>query len=311
LSRYNVCVIGLGKVGMSYGFDEKRKQPASHISAIMRNDKLNLISVCEIDEKCRSIFNEKCKKNIEIFDGHLKFLEKIKNNEIQCDIITIATPDNTHEKIILDILQNLTDLKKPMIIFCEKPIATTSTSGLKIKQSLNNNNINIVVNHSRRWSNAWQEAFNLKNEIGEIKNAAIYFSTSPENKEIVQIRDGIHIADLISWFKIEKITTINRLKTDYFIYDFYIWGKLGKIEILNFGEKLNYYKMRRSNRFEGFDDLELIFSKNFEESMIENAYFEFVEFFKGNKSLSTNIEDGILALDVFEKYVYDENISKS
>ena len=293
---------------MEYGFDSKRKQPASHISAILENKELNLISVCEIDKNLCKKFNEKFGNEIKVFNEHLKFLNAVKNREIQCDIITIATPENTHKEIILDILNHLEKIQKPLIIFCEKPLAEDLPSSEKIKESLKNELIKIVVNHSRRWSNAWQEAFNLKNEIGEIQKAAIYFSTSPENKKIIQIRDGIHIADFLSWFKIENITEINRLKTDYFIYDFYIWGKTGKIEILEFGEKLNFYKMKKSNRFEGFSDLELIFSKNIEESMIKNAYSEFINYFNGGK-LSTNIDDGINALSVFEKYVYDEKIS--
>ncbi len=310
MSKFNVCVIGLGRVGMGYGFDEKRKQPASHISAIMKNEKLDLVAVCEIDNNLKEVFAKKYEKNVEMFNDHLEFLENVNNEKIDCDIITIATPENTHEQIILDILKKLENLKKPIIIFCEKPLATTFKDGLKIKQSLSNKNIKIIINHSRRWSTAWQEAFELKNEIGGVQNAAIYFSTSPENKEINQIRDGIHIADFLSWFKIENETKIYRLKSDYFIYDFYIWGKTGKIEILDFGEKLNFYKMKKSNRFEGFNDLELISSKSFDESMMENAYMEFVGFFEGTKSLNTNIEDGISALEVFEKYVYDENISK-
>ena len=308
MSKINVAVIGLGKVGMEYGFDSKRKQPASHISAILENKELRLISVCEIDKNLCKKFNEKYGNSIKIFNEHLKFLNYVKNGKIDCDIITIATPENTHKEIILDILNYLENIRKPLIIFCEKPLVEDLASTKKIKEYLKNDLIQIVVNHSRRWSNTWQEAYNLKDKIGKIQKATIYFSTSPENKQILQIRDGIHIADFLSWFKIENITEINRLKTDYFIYDFYIWGKTGKIEILDFGEKLNFYKMKKSNRFEEFNDLELIFSKNIEESMIKNAYSEFVNYFNGGK-LSTNIDDGINALRVFEKYVYDKKIS--
>ena len=39
--QYNAIVIGLGRIGMQYGFDPKRKQPASHIHAIINNPNLN------------------------------------------------------------------------------------------------------------------------------------------------------------------------------------------------------------------------------------------------------------------------------
>ena len=62
---------------------------------------------------------------------------------------------------------------------------------------LNNSNFELVVNHTRRWSKIWNLCNNNLKKIGEIQGANFFFSTSPENKFVNQLRDGIHIADLI------------------------------------------------------------------------------------------------------------------
>ena len=170
----------------------------------------------------------------------------------------------------------------------------------------------IIVNHTRRWSNIWKEAYALSKDIGEIQEAVFYFSTSPENKQVEQLRDGIHIADILSWFNIASKAKINRLNTKYFTYDFYLWGSLGKIEIVNFGETLNFYKLKKSSRFENFNELELILTKTIEESTLVNAYDEIVTFLNNDIECLTNeINDAIMAHDVFEKYVYNKKFEKS
>ena len=222
----------------------------------------------------------------------------------------IATPEKTHYSILKFCISKISKTNTKKIIFCEKPITHNLTDAKKIVKMLKNPKINVVINHSRRWSKAWQDAFNLKSEIGKIEKAGFYFATSPENKNISQIRDGIHIADILSWFKIEKKTTINRLNLNYFLYDFHMWGIKGKIEILNFGTELRMYKMKKSEHFEGFNELQLIFKRKINESYLQNTYQEFVEHFTKNKKLSTNLSDGLKAMECFEKYVYVKNLRR-
>jgi hypothetical protein len=54
----------------------------------------------------------------------------------------------------------------------------------------------------------------------------------------------------------------------------------------------------------------LVYTRKNKESYLANAYEEFVAFLQGKKSLSTAIDDGVRALEVFEKYVYDSKLSK-
>jgi predicted dehydrogenase len=310
LEKIKIIVIGLGKIGLHYAFDDKRKQPASHIAAIMNNPNLKLVGVCDPDKKSLEKFHKKYDKKIISEKDHFKLIEQLGKKEIDFDIIVIATPEKTHFEVLKFCISKISKTKTKKIIFCEKPMTQNLTQAKKIKKMLKNPKINIVINHSRRWSKAWQEAFELKSEIGKLEKAGFYFATSPENKSISQIRDGIHIADILSWFKIEKITTINRLNLNYFLYDFHIWGSEGKIEIVNFGTELKMYKKKKSEHFEGFYELKPIFKKKINESYLKNVYQEFVEHFKKNKILTTNFNDGLKAMESFEEYVYVKNLRR-
>jgi len=310
MKKYSAIVIGLGRVGMFYGLDSKRIQPASHISAIIKNNNLQISAVCDNNKNNQKLFIKKYGETAKIYDKYTKLIEDSNRGLIKYDIIVIATPDSTHSKILEYIIKNLKMPKKKVIIFCEKPIALNSKTAKKIQVIAKNSKFNIIVNHSRRWSKIWQESHKLSKHIGEIKQASFYFSTSPENKEISQIRDGIHIADLMVWFNIKNKTKINRLQIPYFVYDFHLWGEKGKIEVLNWGEVLNFYKIKESSRFQGFKELKLSLTKKEKESMMVNTYEEFVKFLDGKqKYLSTNFNDAVDAVETFEKYVFDRKLS--
>ena len=112
-------MIGLGRIGMQYGFDSKRKQPASHIATIIDNPNLTLKAVCDVDEKTRYLFTEKYGNDIPVYDDYSKLFKEIRNEQLICDIIVIATPDFTHEKLLESLLENLKNVKKPTVVFCE------------------------------------------------------------------------------------------------------------------------------------------------------------------------------------------------
>ena len=136
MRQFNVAVIGLGLIGMKYGFDSKRTQPASHIAAIEENNNLQLIGVCDINKDSIDAVQKKYEQ-VNIFENYKELVSKINQKEIDCDIIVISTPDSTHEEILEYLIQNLNS-KKSLIIFCEKPLTLNSSSAKKIKFILKN-----------------------------------------------------------------------------------------------------------------------------------------------------------------------------
>jgi len=300
LKNIPTVVFGLGRIGMLYGLEKKRIQPASHIKSILKNKNFDLIGVCDPSSKYTKKFEDEYGEICDIFDSHIKLLQFFKEHKIIPQLFVIATPENTHFKIIQDILKFFKFSMKKSIIFCEKPLTKNIENANKIKKMINNSNFELVVNHTRRWNKIWNLCnVNLK-KIGKIQGANFFFSTSPENKSRNQLRDGIHIADLINWFDIKNEIHVKRLFLPYFVYDFYIWGEKGKIEVLNNGQILNLYKKVKSKRYEGFFELDLHTKTDMNNSELENAYIEFSRFLnKKNVNLSTNLIDGIEAMKTF------------
>ena len=310
MKKYNAIIIGLGKIGMLNGFDSKRIQPASHVEAIMKNPDISLTGVCDFDSNLTNTFRKKYPEVENIYESLDELLKNLISKEKHIDIISIATPDNTHTQILELLLKKFHNTTNDLIIFCEKPITPDLKSAKNIQGLIQNTNIHIVVNHIRRWSTIWKEVISLADKIGEIRNCVYYLSTTPENKTSSQIRDGIHIADTISWLNIAKKTSIKRLNVPYHVYEFHLWGTKGKIELLESDKILNLYQIKNSERFEGFKEMYLTYTKTIEESYLKNAYDEFVDFLdKKLPSLSTNIDDAVTATEVFEKYVYDPTVN--
>ena len=302
-------IFGLGRIGRLYGLEKKRVQPASHIESILKNQNFNLIGVCDPSNKSVNKFVDEYGEICNTFDSHIKLLRFFKEREIIPQLFVISTPENTHFKIIQDILKFFKSSMKKSIIFCEKPLTQNIETAYKIKKMLNNSNFELVVNHTRRWSKIWNLCNNNLKKIGEIQGANFFFSTSPENKFVNQLRDGIHIADLINWFDIKDKIHVKRLLLPYLVYDFYIWGEKGKIEVLNNGQILNLYKKVKSKRYECFFELSLQSKTTLKNSELKDAYIEFSSFLnKKNVNLSTNLLDGIDAIKTFNTNVYQKQI---
>lgn len=302
------CVVfGLGRISMLYGLEKERIQPASHIEAILNNPNFNLVGVCDPSKISKNIFLEKYGKISNIFNSHMELLRFLKKHEIVPQLFIIATPENTHFTIIRDIVKIFNHPMKKSIIFCEKPLTQNIESAKKIKKIIDNSNYELVVNHTRRWSKIWNLCYIHLKKIGEIQSAYFFFSTSPENKSLDQMRDGIHIADLINWYGIKDTIHVTRLLLPYLVYDFHIWGEQGKIEVLNNGEIINLYKKKKSKRFKGFFELDLISKTKQKDLPLKNAYVEFSDFFnKDNVKLSTNLNDAIEAIKTFKTHIYQK-----
>ncbi len=307
MEKIQSVVFGLGRIGMLYGLEKKRIQPASHIEAIKNNKNFNLMGVCDPSKNYRNLFLKKYGNSFDVFNSHMDLLLFLKNNNLIPQLFVIATPENTHFKIIYDIVKTFHNPIKKSIIFCEKPLTENIQSAKKIKKLIINSNYELIVNHTRRWSKIWNLCYANVKKIGKIQRAIFVYSTSPENKSLDQMRDGIHIADLINWFDIKDKIQIKRVPLPYLVYDFHIWGDKGKIEVLNNGEILNLYKKQKSKRFEGFFELNLVNKIKKQDLPLKNTYAEFYNFFNSNNvKLSTNLTDAIDAIHIFKRYVYEK-----
>lgn len=175
----NCAIIGMGKAGFFYDYPKKKNQIFSHAYAYKEIESLKLVAFSEIKKKKLNI----CEKILNVH-GYQYYDDMFKNEKI--DIVSICTPDETHEKILNDLL-----IYKPKLVICEKPIGLSINTSKKIIDRYKINNIPIFVNYFRRWD---KKILNLKKKIQHAQAININYS-----KGI--IHSGTHYIDLLSvWF---------------------------------------------------------------------------------------------------------------
>lgn len=153
-----VLIIGLGKIGMGFDFNEKNNEIAlTHAQSFNNNNNYNLVGGVDLDIKKRDSFSSKFK---------CPSFENIKNAMIalQPDIIVISTSTNMH-------LSNLNEVflyGNPEIIICEKPIAYEYSDSFRFNNLCKQKGSSLFINYFRRVEPGFLKILSML-KSGEIK----------------------------------------------------------------------------------------------------------------------------------------------
>ena len=204
-------IIGFGKI--SYGYNEfNKKNFLTHYKAIKFHKSFKLLSFIEPNKLRRSEYSKKLK-----IKGYEK-LSSIKN-KIFPDLAIIASPTNTHIKIIKEIITNHKSIKT---ILCEKPFGNNYKLSKKILAECKKKRVKIFVNYIRI------------SDPGVIKTKRIikkFFSKSTKGVVFYDgstLNQSSHLINLLQyWFgKVYKVLKIES--------DKYLKKKLGMNFMLKF-----------------------------------------------------------------------------
>lgn len=114
------------------------------------------------------------------------------------DVISIATPDETHYSLIWECLQ----VRPPRLIFSEKPLAADSNSARKLIQAAREREVRLVIDYVRRWDSTHQAVrdFLHRNGMGRIHSVVGYYVRG-------LMHNGCQMINLIRFFfgKIETV----------------------------------------------------------------------------------------------------------
>lgn len=171
---YTAAIIGAGRIGS--GFDSPRsREILTHAHAIVQNPHLELVALVDKD----AIQGKREAKRWET--PFYKDLRKMFKKE-KPDIVVIATPDETHVRMLLEVAR-----RKPRLIVCEKPIATDTRQARRIKEY----RVPVIVNLSRRFDESMVElrAALLEGRYGKVLSASGIYT-----KGI--FHNGSHMIDL-------------------------------------------------------------------------------------------------------------------
>ena len=302
-----ISIIGCGKIAGII----KDKSIHTHAEAIKSNKRTKLVSCFDVSSSKSKKFsnNYACKDERSIRD----ILTKTRP-----DVISLCTPDETHIKIIKQIITQQVDLK---ILFVEKPICTTRYDYKHILDQSRNLQFKIIINHSRRFDSGHRELKKLiqQNKFGKIIRCdAFYYSG--------WLHNAIHVIDSINYLfdkklKILKIHDYKKSKYKFDIsvdIDILLSGynsiislktfdekffqileldlkfEKGRIQILDFGKKILVEK-KIKNKIKENILIDYQIKRSPDISPIENAYNDIC-----NYLIKKN-----------EKYIINETIEKS
>lgn len=183
--KKSVLIVGCGDIAggleMVQGNSKTFKFPITHAGAFTSDYRFSLDACVEPDREKRKNFMRYW--NIPFgFDN----LIEVKKGRYQFDIICICSPTTQHyESLALSIKM------KPKLIFAEKPLTKSVINSKKIIKKIKENNIQLIVNHTRRWDESIQKLkLEIKKELwGDLRCVnAIY------TKGV--INNGTHLIDL-------------------------------------------------------------------------------------------------------------------
>ena len=136
---YKSFIIGCGRIA---GYiDDGFVNDFTHGYAYQENPDIELEGCMDINPEKRQLFSEKF--NCIPFNDYLEGVTKTGSK-----IVSVCTPDDTHYTIVRSILEIESKIK---VIFLEKPACSTLDEINHLIELSNEKEIDIVVNHTRRF----------------------------------------------------------------------------------------------------------------------------------------------------------------
>lgn len=177
-SIYTAVIIGAGRIAS--GFDTPRsREILTHAHAYSEHPRTVLKGITDIDKK-RGIVEAR-KWSMEFFPDCDAMLASVKP-----DIISIATPDETHFAMLMKAMKY-----HPKLILCEKPVVSTVGEADRLAAAARKSGIPILVNYPRRFERDVQEmrAAITRGAFGNIVSGRAIYSKGT-------VHNGSHVIDL-------------------------------------------------------------------------------------------------------------------
>jgi predicted dehydrogenase len=329
---YRVGIIGLGRIGFTLGFDQKREQPASHSRAFGENKRIGLAGGFDTDRKKLAAWKAAYPK--------ARAYESIKEmmNDGFWDIVVIAVPEEAHLSVFSEVC-----LYTPRLVVLEKPVAAGLDDALSIQRLAKEFRVPVCVNHERRFSADYIYVKKLldSRKLGAVRLVSGYMLSSvpairPDSLEKGKgalVHDSTHLIDSIRFLtgkrlSVEAVTvsgksakgetagitaagtcgdaavTINvGYRSKAFVFELDIVLEKGRVRIGN--GLFEVYRALESPYYEKFYSLALdgktpVFKKTgYFSGMVQNC----VDFLDGMKPLSSALDDGIETMRVIGEIV--------
>ena len=171
---YRAGVVGIGRVGRN------------HAEAFLDADGIELAAIADVDERIVDDLGDRWDVPVDYrYHDHLAMLASER-----LDVVSIATPETYHHRHVLEAVEAASDLS---LVWCEKPIASSVRRADEMVAACEEAGVELVVNHSRRFSKAFRTLRDLLHEetfLGEPQSAHLVWGGDLLNV-------GTHFVDLL------------------------------------------------------------------------------------------------------------------
>ncbi len=179
----------------------------AHVGSLSTMPDVGLAGICDINpealERFRSAWSGRWPET-RLYADYREMLDKES-----LDILTVATSDHLHAKIVIDGAES--GVKG---IFCEKPIATTLEDADAMIAACERNGVKMSVNHSRRWIPLYHKVRQV------IRSGAIGTPTVMTavlgGPRATMFRNGTHFIDALCFFAESEPRAVSAILEDGF-----------------------------------------------------------------------------------------------
>lgn len=266
-------LIGCGNIGSRYDETANTDGIFTHAGMYSNSRAFQLECAADPDPKRRNEFSTFWN----VPSMYSDYREMLAKNRF--DIISIATPDETHEKIIQDILAT----NPPPLIFTEKPVAQSVEKALKIFRLCKEKSTTLIVDYIRRWDMRHQaiKLFLKDNGLGKIQGINGYYVRGIQHNgcqminllryffgEIKNVRaygassvgsipgdPSLNLTLTLENDNCINVTALDRHGYGFSMFELDIIGTKGRIRLTDGGQSLDYYESIQDPQFANFSKL--------------------------------------------------------
>ena len=193
--KFKAVLAGCGRIGSEFADDPRAPGIYSHAGAYAACPETELAAVCDQDENRLN----RCADRWKVGRRYVCFDALLANEKP--DIVSICTPDSTHEKLIEQAL----DAPSVKAILAEKPLATSAEAARRIVGRAQERGVVLAVNYSRRFAPGHAE---LKKRLEAGAIGAVRHVTGYYTKGL--LHNGTHWLDLARWLVGEVVEVTGR-----------------------------------------------------------------------------------------------------
>jgi predicted dehydrogenase len=192
-------IAGMGILGMhDQDAIGKERIRASHAGGYDETDGVELVAVADVDDEKLARFGQAW--DIPRDRRYLGHEQMLAAEDL--DVVSVCTPSFLHHRHVIDSVESESS---PDVIWCEKPIASSVSDADEMIQACEESGIELVVNHSFRFTDKLQTLHYLVLEedlIGDVRSVASQF-------RMELLRNSTHLLDTLVYLLDTRASTVS------------------------------------------------------------------------------------------------------